>query len=125
MRSREELFAAYLKTRSTPNDDVFWAYEEMRKILERSAGEAIDVTLALIDACQTDDQLCYVAAGPVEDLLCAHAEIAFPIFANASRGSPKVRFALRSVILEESDEVYPQWKALLVEYGLWEAWHAE
>jgi hypothetical protein len=113
MRSRQDLIAAYLRR----GDSDFWAREEVQALVSQGSDEAIELVLELIGACETDQQLCYVAAGPVEDLLNTRT---LPAFARASRDSVKVRRALQAAWLSESEDGYELWKALLKEYGMWQ-----
>jgi hypothetical protein len=88
------------------------------ELVRRNPSEAADVTLELVNACETDEQLAYVAAGPIEDLLWGSPQLVFPIFARACATSPKLCRAMSMLALEESDEVFSKWKALLQERGL-------
>ncbi len=115
MRNRKELVAAFLTDPST--DDHFWAWQEMDRLKSQSRGEAIEITLELVEASETEEQLCMVAAGPLEDLLSADT---FSRFALASRNSPKLRRALQAAHLSSTDDAYSQWRALLVEYHMWD-----
>ena len=116
MGKSEDLVSAYLKTREPEREAYLWAFSEMLRLCEEDPGEAVRVTLDLIEACVTEAQLRYVAAGPVEDLLGVSL---FPRFAEACKSSAKVRRAMQLVFVEEADAVFPLWKALLLEYGLW------
>lgn len=116
MYTRQSLVTAYLKTLEPGADAHFWAFEEMMKLCIENPNVAASITLDLIEACETEEQLEYIAAGPVEDLLGTSL---FPLFEEACRRSDKARRALQRVYVEDTDEVFPLWKALLQEYGLW------
>jgi len=88
MRSRQELVSGYLRTYKSKSDE----------------------------ACETDEQLAYIAAGPIDDFLGS----GFPRFAEACKDSAKVLRAMRMLAWDETDPMYPQLKSLLMEHGVWD-----
>jgi hypothetical protein len=121
MPTREEFISAYLRTRQKKSDEDFWAFEQMLELHTTRPKEAVEMAFALIEACESDDQLGYVAAGPVEDLLWSGNEANFATFAAACERSPKVLRAMSMLGWAEEDPMYPQWKALLAKHGVGEA----
>jgi hypothetical protein len=77
-----------------------------------------EVTLALVAASETELELSYVAAGPVEDLLKSHGLRAIPVLEAAAEQSEKVRKALAAVWLNEKYEAFTEWRRLLSKHGL-------
>jgi hypothetical protein len=121
MTTHQDLIAAYLKSRE-PNEDTHnWAFDEVLALCEDNPLAAAELTLALIEACETEEQLAYVAAGPIEDLLHGAADVVLPIFDRACKESSKARRAMQILALDDvDDEAYPDWKSLLQRHGLWE-----
>jgi len=121
MATREEFISAYLRTREKDSEQDFWAFEQMGQLHWENSPEVVDVTFALIEACQSDAELAYVAAGPVEDLLWSGNESNFATFAAACERSPKVLRAMTMLAWAEEDPMYSQWQALLAKHGVREA----
>ena len=117
MPARDGLIAAYLKAGQNESQDDLWAWQELHELCSANSREAIDVVFALIDACESDSQLAYVVAGPVEDLLWSGNEENFSAFASACERSPKVLRALSMLAWTEEDPMFSRWKKLLVAYG--------
>jgi hypothetical protein len=118
MATREEFIAAYLRTRLPQSEADFWAYESMLELHKANPQGAMDMTFWLIEACETDAQLQYVVAGPVEDLLWSGSEERFATFADACNRSPKVLRAMTMLAWEEEDPMFSKWKALLAAHGV-------
>jgi len=118
MPRREEFISAYLRTREKGSEDDFWAYEQLMELHKTNPAEAMDTTFALIEACQSDAQLAYVVAGPVEDLLWSGNKENFAMFASACEQLPKLLRALSMLAWAEEDPMYSQWQALLAKHGV-------
>jgi len=76
------------------------------------------LALALVDASNTEEELSYVAAGPIEDLLKFHGIRAVPALEAAADQSDKVRKALAAVWLDQKHEALAELRRLLSKYGL-------
>jgi hypothetical protein len=118
MATRDALIAAYLRTREENSDADFWAYEEMTRLHKENPTEAVDLTFALIEACQSEGELSYIVAGPVEDLLWSGNKEHFATFAAACERSPRVLRAMSMLAWAEEDPLYTQWQALLAKHGV-------
>jgi len=89
-------------------------------VLELCTGDlekGTEVALAFVEASNTDGELAYVAAGPVEDLLRSHGTRAIPALEAAAEHSEKMRRALASVWLGEKEEAFAEWKRLLTKWS--------
>ena len=96
----EELLEAYLaygarNRQAATESDLEWAFGRVDDLIrEAPPADALALALALVQRTSDDALLAYVAAGPVEDLLCRHGEsVLEPLLAAADR-DPRVRVAL-------------------------------
>jgi hypothetical protein len=113
-RTSQDLATGYLRHFETRADDYWWAWEEVSERLMRgSNSEAIDIATALVAACESEEQLAYVAAGPIEDILCRDAA-AYLIIDKECKRFAKFLRAVHLAYMDESDESFQRWKALLL-----------
>lgn len=71
----EELANAYFRNyHSTNKDDDFWACEEVHRLVRINLDRAWEITLLLLIKAKTDDELGYVAAGPLEDMVDGYGD---------------------------------------------------
>lgn len=61
----DELIDHYLNYYRTKKDEFWWAWEEADK---RRSIDDLEFVFQLIQACQNDSEIAYVAAGPLKDL---------------------------------------------------------
>ena len=113
----QELAEAYLKNYRSGLDEDFWAFEEVNEACNNFE-TGLEITLALISATTNDQELSYVAAGPVEDMLNMHGTKAMEAFEKAATHSKKTLEALAGVWLSESNEAYSSWKQLMNKHNL-------
>jgi len=113
----QELAEAYLKNYRTRLDEDFWAFEEVNEACNNFES-GLEITLALISSANNEQELSYVAAGPVEDMLTMHGNKAMEAFEKAILNSDKILEALAGVWLSESNEVYSTWKQLMNKHNL-------
>jgi hypothetical protein len=65
----------YLRNQATRRDEDFWAWEEVTRIVQSGdLDRAWEVTLLLLRKAETDEALCYVASGPLEDLVDGYGD---------------------------------------------------
>jgi len=95
-----ELVKAYLEHYATKDASLFWAFEQVQTCVSEDPHRAWSLTLQLIAAAPTDAALVYVAAGPLEDLLYARAELFIDDVECRARDDPKFRRALQVVDAE-------------------------
>jgi hypothetical protein len=78
-------------------DVDFEAWQEVHMVIDHgNADEALELTCALVTEAPLD-VLNYVAAGPVEDLLCIHGPKVVDRILIEARSSPEMRIALHGV----------------------------
>jgi hypothetical protein len=56
-------------------DDNFWAFNELIELIEAEPETAWPIILEIIKNASDDATLAYVAAGPLEDLICEHPHL--------------------------------------------------
>jgi hypothetical protein len=116
-RTLQDLASGYLKHFETKADEYWWAWQEVDKLVRGSTSEASSIAAALVVACKSEEQLAYVAAGPIEDILCRDAA-AYLIIDKECKRSSKFLRAVQLTYMDESDESFQRWKALLLENPL-------
>jgi hypothetical protein len=94
---QNDLIAKYFEYWKTRRDDLFWAWQEVTNKVLYSPEEAWPIVLELIRAAPDDAAICYVAAGPLEDLLCEHGESFLARLAAVAENDRRTREALRAV----------------------------
>jgi hypothetical protein len=94
------LVAAYIRN-AQGNTDEFWAWEEVkdRVYLGSDAEDAWNVVTALVNAAP-DDQLGYIGAGPLEDLVVCHGAGLVDRIEGEARRNPAFMDALSCVWLD-------------------------
>lgn len=108
---------AYLRRR----DEDFWAWEEVHQVVETDIHGGWKIILRLLERAGSDDDVGYVAAGPLEDLIDLHGHKALDLIEQECRNNPRLQRALSEVgVLFYYDE-FERWYALLCEYGFRQA----
>jgi hypothetical protein len=113
----KDLVAGYLKHFETRSDDDLWAFMKVADLCRGDAIDAIGITVALVEACESDAQLAYVAAGPLEDILCGNASV-YSLVDKECKISRKFLRAVHLTYMDETDESFARWKVLLQENRL-------
>lgn len=72
-----EIIDAYLENSRTLSKDTFWAFEEVLQMTWKDPDRAWRMTLEMISRAEDQITLCYIAAGPLEDLLKNHPDSFF------------------------------------------------
>lgn len=116
-RTQKDIVSGYLKHLETQSDDDFWAWKEVDNLVRGNATEAMDIAIALVEACESEEQLSCVAAGPIEDILCRD-ETFYLMLDKECKRSQKFRRTAHLAYMDESDESFKRWKALLLANGL-------
>ena len=113
----QKLAETYLRSRHQRDED-FWAWEQVQgEIRSGDLGRAYDVTMLLAKAATTDDELSYVAAGPLEDLVDGYGNEALDRLEQACDEDTRLQFALSGVWLTPDSPVLEHWQGLMVKYG--------
>ncbi|MBS0289613.1 MAG: hypothetical protein JSS07_06225 [Proteobacteria bacterium] len=87
--SREEKFLL--------QDELFQAWEYVDSLVRKDPYAGWCVTKILIEMSENDDELQYVAAGPLYDLLNYHLEVISAELAQETRKNSKMKAAVRCV----------------------------
>lgn len=91
-----ELIAKYFEYQRTRDAKLHWAWEEVQARVDRDGLAAWPLVLELIRAAPDDAVLNYVAAGPLEELLCDHGDAELLASIEVSLDA-RVKQALRGV----------------------------
>jgi hypothetical protein len=77
--TREQLLEGYLAHAEAVThdrkDQHFWAFNEMIDVIRADPESAWEVIVDIIARASDDATLGYVAAGPLEDLICEHPHL--------------------------------------------------
>jgi hypothetical protein len=83
-------------------DESVWALEEVQALVSKGdPTEALDLIIALVDAAPGIEGVCYVGAGPLEDLIAIHPDETVEAIDAQSRQDERFRTALNSVYLSD------------------------
>jgi hypothetical protein len=116
MNSSSELISAYLTHFRTKDDSLSWAWTAVDDAMyELQPG--LSLCLELIEATENEEELAYVAAGPLEDLLVRVGVLAANSLEIPVRKSIKARLALSCVWLNPEAAAYPKWHYLVQQYS--------
>ena len=112
------LAEAYLRShRGSDNDEDFWAWEEVQRLVKDDPDAAWRVTLLLLDKAASDAEVGYVAAGPLEDFIDVHGHAACDRIDEVVDRNQRLQLALSTVgVLYYYDE-FDRWYDLLYRYG--------
>jgi len=113
----DTLAEAYLRHR----DEDFWAWEEVQRTVKAGLNEGWQITLLLLERAASDNDVGYIAAGPLEDLIDVHGHKALDLIEEECKNNSRLQLALSTVgVLFYYDE-FDRWYALLCKYGFKEA----
>ncbi len=84
------------------DDEWFWAWIEVESAVREPSGYVFELIIALIDAAVDDDALCYVGAGPLEDLVNWHGMMFLDKIEESARKDRAFRKALAGVRISEN-----------------------
>jgi hypothetical protein len=109
---------AYLRYhRNQDKNQDFWAWEEVHRLVKTDLDAAWNVALLLLDEAQSDDEVGYIAAGPLEDLIDMHGHKALDRIEEVLEKNRRLQLALSTVgVLFYYDE-FERWYGLLYRYG--------
>jgi hypothetical protein len=101
LSARDELLAGYLAHAEAVahgrEDQHSWAFDEFLVLIRTDPEKAWDITLELVSRASDDATLGYVAAGPLEDLMCEHGPLLVDHAEERARRDPRFRKALKGV----------------------------
>ncbi len=93
--STHDLCHAYIAQRTDPTHG--WAWERVTDIVQESPERGLALAIELVHMAPDQKAIAYIAAGPLEDLICKHQLAVLPALADAARKDPKLRHALLGV----------------------------
>ncbi|HEX6083231.1 MAG TPA: hypothetical protein VF266_01820 [Thermoanaerobaculia bacterium] len=94
-------------------EEHFWAFSALDDLRDEDPRLAWSITLELIERAEDEDELGYVAAGPLEDLIKDSAELIWDDLTKRAYENAKFREALRGVWIFEGDAAYERYVALM------------
>src|SRR5262245_16482559 len=91
-------YLAHAEAVSHDREDLhFWAFDEMASLVSSDPETAWGVVVELVARSTDDCTLAYIAAGPLEDLLCEHAPLVIDRVEFSAANDPRFRRALVGV----------------------------
>ena len=78
----------------------FWASERLHDATEEPTDDVVGLLRALADAAPDDRALCYLGAGPIEDLLRYHGDRFIGLIDDEATANARFRTALRCAWFE-------------------------
>ena len=101
MSSRDELLEGYLAHAEAVahqrKDTNFWAFNELADLMRDDPDEAWQITVELVTRASDEEALGYVAAGALEDLICAHPDAMIDRVESRARQDARFRKAIARV----------------------------
>src|SRR5690242_17972771 len=107
----------YLRHHATRSDDDFWAWEEVHRLIKDDPDAAWRITLLLLDKAESDAEVGYIAAGPLEDLIDAHGHAALDRIDAVVERNQRLQLALSTVAVPYYYDEFDRWYDLLYRYG--------
>ena len=89
----DTLAEAYLRHR----DEDFWAWEEVQRTVKAGLNEGWQITLLLLERAASDNDVGYIAAGPLEDLIDVHGHKALDLIEEECKNNSRLQLALSTV----------------------------
>lgn len=109
----DTLAEAYLRHR----EEDHWAWEEVHRMIRNGLSEGWETTLLLLERAKSDNDIGYIAAGSLEDLIDFHGHKALDLIDEECRNNSRLQLALSQAgVLFYYDE-FERWHALLCKYG--------
>lgn len=108
----KKLVHDYIEYGRTKHKMYDWAYEHVSSNLH------IDLVILLIEACETDKDIAWVAAGPLEDIMQKEPDLIKATLDLTARRSSKMRKALEGVWLTPDTKAHDLLSHLLKKYKL-------
>jgi len=96
---------AYLAYAKSRDEALFWAWSQVHEFCRKDPNVGLAVTRLLVDSAASDEELAYVAAGPLEDLVRGHGTRLERDFEQALRDSPRMRLAMTGVWVSDPEAV--------------------
>jgi hypothetical protein len=114
----DALADAYLRNHRNPDKNAeFWAWEDVHDLVKTDLDAAWTVTLLLLDKASSDDEVGYIAAGPLEDLIDLYGHKALDLIEEVAEKNGRLQLALSTVGILFYYEEFERWYGLLYKYG--------
>jgi hypothetical protein len=117
MHTEENIVDTYLRHFELKQDQDFWAFDEVNKLVRSDPETGWRVTRLLINKASSHEALAYVAAGPLEDLLNGYGLAVMDQVTLAARDDKRLQLALSGVWINRGSPVWGRWFALMNEFG--------
>ena len=115
--NEEEIAKTYLEQFRNKSKDLFWAYKKVDALCHYAEGAQL--VIKILEHCETNEEIAYVAAGPVEDLLRRVGKPVITVFEQAAKENEKVRVGLSGAWINEGEPIFIEWKRLMIKFGYW------
>jgi hypothetical protein len=79
------------------HDEIFWAYECFDEMAELAPRIAFNCVLVALQQCKNDSDIGFLAAGPLEDLVCEHGPILIDEIEREATSNEKFRYLLSGI----------------------------
>ena len=114
----DALAGAYLRNHRNPDKSAeFWAWEEVHDLVKTNLDAAWNLTLLLLDKAESDNEVNYIAAGPLEDLIDIYGREALDRIEEVLEKNRRMQLALSTVGVLFYYEEFDRWYGLLYKYG--------
>jgi len=113
----QSIAGAYLRYHERKREEDRWAVDEIDALVAGDPDTAWEVTRALLGQARSDEELAYIAAGPLEDLLKTHGPRVIDRIERECRNDERLQLALSGVWVRPDDPVFGRWYALMRQYG--------
>ena len=101
MPDHSEIIRHYFRILTNPSDpELYDRVETVDEIVKTDPIEGWCIVRDLIEAAASEDELGYVAAGPLEDLLRLHGPLIASVIRRDAQHKQRVRDALSCVLLD-------------------------
>lgn len=110
-----QLSTSAVRSERLQSANDFWASESVNDATEEPTFDVMGLLRALADAAPDDRALCYLGAGPVEDLLRCHGDRFIGVIDDEATANARLQTALRCAWFENF--LHPDAAARLRRFG--------
>jgi hypothetical protein len=114
--TQQEIIENYLQFYRTKKNDYAWAFDKIIDIIQTP--DCLPFIHALIQACQNNEEIAYVAAGPLEDLINRHHLAVKDALSELVRKDEKMRTAIQGVWIAKGGASRKTLDEILKKYDL-------
>ncbi len=111
------LIDVYLRHHANGRDEDFWAWEEVQRRVKADLAGAWAIIQLLVQKADSNGELGYVAAGPLEDFIDIYGNAALDVVETACKNDQRMQLALSGIWLERESSVLMRWRELMKLYG--------